>query len=172
MVSLFDGPVVAIGNNFEQFAERFNFIEQVPNEAIIDEMILSNNEAQQLTFTAQYVLNIKLLEDYESENLLIGKKDQAEFPLFIRQETDYYFASTVLKPPFSIPFAELLHDVFKEEHKATYTGYIRLEDIHPLVNPDYLMEIAKVLQEKDIPYMMAVIPVYTNPETKKTISFF
>lgn len=59
----------------------------------------------------------------------------------------------------------MLHDIFNVHHDTKHPAYIRLEDVHPLVDPNNLKQIGEILKEKNIPYMVAVIPVYTNPET-------
>ena len=60
---------------------------------------------------------------------------------------------------------------FRSDHSATHPGYIRLEDVHPLVDPEPVREIAKILKEKNIPYMVAVIPIYTDPESGEKHTF-
>lgn len=170
IVTEFEEVFVAIGHNVEQFEDRFSFLEWAPYDVVIDQAYLVNNPAKQLSFIPQYVLNVNLVKEEQTEVVLNGKRANEEVPIFINNQIDYYFASNLLKPPFSILFAEALNDIFAEEyvtHSDTTLGYIRLEDIHPLVDPDHMMDIANVLVEKNIPYMMAVIPVYTNPETKK-----
>ncbi|MBU9723309.1 MULTISPECIES: polysaccharide deacetylase family protein [Bacillaceae] len=174
MVNQFDGTIVTIGENADQFGERFSFIERSPTNAVIDEIELVEDPDKQLSFVPQYIFNISVVEDHHLETLLFGKKDNVRYPLFVKKQFHYYFASNILKPPFSILFAEVLYDVFKEDYREVSEvnpGYIRLEDIHPLVDPDHMMDIAHILAEKNIPYMIAVIPVYTNPETKKQYHF-
>ena len=51
-----------------------------------------------------------------------------------------------------------------------HLAYIRLEDVHPLSDPNRLMAAAEELKRRDIPYMIAVIPVYQTREWSK-ISF-
>lgn len=48
-------------------------------------------------------------------------------------------------------------------------AYLRLEDVHPAADINQLKEIAELLKEKKIPYMITVIPVYTDPDTGKTL---
>ena len=48
-------------------------------------------------------------------------------------------------------------------------AYLRLEDVHPAADINQLKEIAELLKEKKMPYMITVIPVYTDPETGKTL---
>ena len=47
------------------------------------------------------------------------------------------------------------------------SAYLRLEDVHPVADINQLKEIAELLKEKQIPYMITVIPVYTDPQTGK-----
>jgi len=94
------------------------------------------------------------------------KNDEATYPILVQNENHYYFAIDNIAVQETIFIGEVLHDMFgAEEDSASRPGYLRLEDIHPLVDPAPLKEIAEILKEKNIPYMIAVIPVYTNPET-------
>lgn len=174
LITKYDGVLVALGHNAEQLGDRFSFIEWTVDPAIIDRITVKDDQDKQLTFIPQYLLKINVIDEQQTETLFIGKKDGEEHPLFVRNRTNFYFASTLLKPPFTIAFAEMLHEVFTEKPlfgSETNLGYIRLEDIHPLVDPDHLMKIAHILAEKKIPYMIAVIPVYTNPVTQKQSHF-
>ncbi len=84
----------------------------------------------------------------------------------VQNNNTYYFAShNIDYSIFSIYLSEMLHEVFQISHENSHPGYIRLEDIHPLVDPEMLQSIAEILNDKKIPYMIAVIPVYRNPET-------
>src|SRR5699024_4185911 len=49
--------------------------------------------------------------------------------------------------------------------------YIRLEDIHPMSDPEKLRAIGEVLNERDIPCILVVIPVYLTPETGERVHF-
>nr|WP_255437487.1 polysaccharide deacetylase family protein [Thalassobacillus sp. CUG 92003] len=84
----------------------------------------------------------------------------------IQNDNTFYFGAFSIEAPVSTILAEGLHAVFDAgDHDTSHPGYIRLEDVHPLVEPDKVKAIADVLKERQIPYMVAVVPVYTNPET-------
>lgn len=83
----------------------------------------------------------------------------------VKKENQYYYAVNTISSKKSILFGEVLHDIFNVHHDTKHPAYIRLEDVHPLVDPNNLKQIGEILKEKNIPYMVAVIPVYTNPET-------
>jgi uncharacterized protein YdaL len=60
-------------------------------------------------------------------------------------------------------FADLLHDILKEDHPGSHRALIRIEDIHPMEEPDRLREIADVLYAKDVPFLISLIPFYVDP---------
>ena len=170
MLQRYDKPVMAIGHNIEQLGSRFAFVEPVSSRAVIDRIAFTGSPVKSYTFVPQYVLQVHINEEHtNTETLISGSQRDARYPLLIRHGRDYVFASNQLQHPFSIAFAEGLHDVFQSwgypEHPHQRQGYIRLEDIHPMVDPDAFKAVTDILHEKNIPYMVAVIPVYTNPET-------
>ena len=168
--SNFSGVMVGIGYNLDQLGDRFSFLEIIPNEVIIDQIVSGNNPEQYLTYVPSIIINTYTVTP-NTNLILIGKYGDNEYPLCIQYQNTFYFASTFIKPPFSIAFGEVLHKVFESSDTMIRPGYIRLEDIHPLVDPKNLIEIAEILKEKKIPYMVSVIPVYTNPETGKQYHF-
>jgi len=173
LISSFQGTVVSIGYNFEQLDEKYHFIKQLSDQVNIDQIILNNNQNDKLNIQSKQIVNLQLVDKDHTKVLVWGKDGTNQYPLFVQNNQTFYLASNELTPPLSFPFAEILHDVFDTHHRnhEKQYGYIRLEDIHPLVDPEPLMEIAKLLDKKNIPYMIAVIPVYTNPITKKQYHF-
>lgn len=171
IVQDYTGVMVVIGHNVEQIDNRFSFLDLLTEKAVIDQIILANNPNKQLSFIPQVIFNIALVENQNSKVLLLGENEKNQYPVFVQHGNNYYLASQYIKPPFSIVFGEVLYEVFQQEGQMQNPAYIRLEDIHPLVDPEKMMDIAKVLKEKNIPYMITVIPVYTNPETGKQYHF-
>lgn len=164
----FDGTYVAIGSNVEQLGDPFSFVE-VQSKAEINELLLVEEEVKASFSLKQLIYKVSVPEQ---ANVLIHALDlQQVYPLFVQEGSRYYFASTYLHDLYAQFFTEGLYDVFGSEHETERPAYIRLEDIHPLVDPDKLFEIGQILKEKDIPYMMAIIPVYTNPVTGEEFHF-
>lgn len=64
-----------------------------------------------------------------------------------------------------LAFADLLHDVLDRPHAEKHTALIRIEDIHPNSNIDRLDEVIDYLYFNDIPFGIALVPVYKNPAT-------
>ncbi|AIF45541.1 polysaccharide deacetylase family protein [Virgibacillus halodenitrificans] len=174
MISSYKGTFVSIGYNAYQFGERFDNIEWISNTAEIERITQMNNPTKEQPFDPTSILYINITEDEQTEILLTGHMKKKEYPLFLRKQNTYYLAATTIQHPLSIFVANALYEVFGEPpamNVDTHPGYIRLEDVHPMVNPNHLMGIAKILAEKNIPYMIAVIPVYTNPITKEQHHF-
>ena len=172
-LELFDdytGAFIAIGYNFEQLGGRFAFVRQL-EEITIDEMYLSVNQDRKLEVKEQNIIGIEPMEG--TEILIEGKNKAVEssHPIMVKNQNYYYLALDNISIQNSILFGEILHDFFQVNHSAIHPGYIRLEDVHPLVDPEPIREIAKILKEKNIPYMVAVIPIYTDPETGEKHTF-
>jgi len=61
-------------------------------------------------------------------------------------------------------FSDLLHDILNERHKTENLALVRIEDVHPLTDPDSLEEIADFLVSRKVPFHVSVVPFYVNPE--------
>jgi len=171
MIDNYKGIIVAIGYNVDQIKSFSSFVGFIPKEVNIDKIYFSDNPNKNLSFKSINILNVYLVNTRNSNMLLVGKRGSYEYPLFIKQDKKYYFASPYMTPSFSIAFGDMLNEVFQRKCNIKNLAYIRLEDIHPFSDPNQLMNIAIMLKEKNIPYMMAVIPVYTNPDNGKKYHF-
>ena len=169
MFDEYEGTFVAIGYNAEFLGDKFEFL-NIEHEVTIDQIFLTGSN-EGLNIVESNIVQVETTGN--SEVLMYGRlnDEQVKHPVMIREGNNYYYAFDSFDSRQAILFAELLHDVFEQDHEMTYTGYIRLEDVHPLVDPKPLKEIAQILKEKDIPYMVAVIPIYTNQTTGKQLTF-
>ncbi|WP_161485721.1 DUF2334 domain-containing protein [Gracilibacillus timonensis] len=154
IIDQFEGSVFAIGHNLDQFNPRFAWVD-ITGETLVN----------QLTFT-QEPIGQTLSEDHivyqlEGEKAQVLLKGNDKVPLIVKNNGDYYFAAQSLFSPFGEALTEAFRAFF-DEKKEAHIRYLRLEDIHPMIDADLLREQAEYLQAKDIPYLVAVIPVYTN----------
>ena len=62
-----------------------------------------------------------------------------------------------------ILFADMLHDILLEQHEASHSAIIRIEDVNPMENPDRLRDVADILSARGIPFLVGVSPFYVNP---------
>ncbi|MEC0282332.1 DUF2334 domain-containing protein [Terribacillus saccharophilus] len=158
----YNGPFYAISHNVEQFKDKMPWL-NVNGEALV-------NEVQDPEKQGQSLAENRIVYDVtgnDAATLLTGNKvdGNESVPLLLHEDNVYYFAAQNLYNPFGEYISESFIDFFGEEGKGI-TKYLRLEDVHPMVDPDLLMDQAKYLKEKNIPYMIAVIPEYTNKGKK------
>lgn len=157
----YKGPFTAIGHNVEQLKSHFPFI--VPEDiGTYTEVVLGDKH---ITLEPQTILKVKM--DENTQVIVEAKQGENKYPLFMKQKDAYYYAADDLFPPISNFLAEALHEVFAAKHNSSTQAYLRLEDIHPGVEATFVMEIARILKQRNIPYMVSVVPVYVNPETEE-----
>ncbi|MDD1779335.1 MAG: DUF2334 domain-containing protein, partial [Candidatus Helarchaeota archaeon] len=100
--------------------------------------------------------------------------DKKISPYAIRSENLYYFADS----PFAYAtetdrylfFSEKLHDILKQPHNESHSALIRIEDVHPLENPNNIRKIADLLYKEGVPFLVSVIPFYVDPVRKIDIA--
>jgi len=166
----YEGAFIAIGYNSEQLGNQFSFMEP-QHERGIDQIMLTKKPEQLLEDVPQVIIDITLKEGVDI--LIEGKKsgESASYPVMIQKNNHYFYSIDTIWADEVVLFGEVLHDIFGVTHEDEHPAYIRLEDVHPLVDPKNVEEIANVLKEKEIPYMIAVIPVYTDPKTGEEFHF-
>ncbi|MCB2204047.1 polysaccharide deacetylase family protein [bacterium] len=77
----------------------------------------------------------------------------ADSPFALADERDRYLL-----------FADMLHDILGEDHPESHRAIVRIEDVHPLEDPDRLRDLADLLEDEGVPFLIALIPYYINPE--------
>ena len=103
-----------------------------------------------------------------------SSKRKKETPYIVRSGNFYLFADN----PFSyadetdryLLFADMLHDILGENHPESHSALLRIEDVSPMENPDKLRDIADLLSEKGIPFLVGVIPFYVDPNSGTRLS--
>lgn len=154
-----------IGENIEQ-VERFSFLQVQDDASITSITLLPQNVSANIKEDEFSMKNMTLSQSVET--LVTGSNQTGTYPLLVKQERAYYFASTILDDPYGRFVAASLFSFFEKEPPKNHVPiHLRLEDVHPLADDKKLMEIATFLYEKKIPYIVTVIPVYKNTKTNK-----
>ncbi|CAM4374936.1 DUF2334 domain-containing protein [Paenibacillus tarimensis] len=165
-VDNFKGPVMLINENVRQFPGRYAFVTR--NSSVLMSAVTVTGSSETVVLPEERLAaEVQISQD--AETLLSGTTAQGEVPLLARKGDSYYLATASLFNPIGYLLGESLFSFFGQEGVRQPTLYLRLEDIHPKTEHKKVMEIAKYLKSKNIPYMLSVIPVYTNPETLKEI---
>jgi uncharacterized protein YdaL len=93
------------------------------------------------------------------------RKRESPYALLSKNLT--YFAESPFA--YAVPgshytyFSDYLHDILHENHEISHRAMIRIEDVTVYENPDKLREIADILSDRGIPFMVGVIPFYVDP---------
>jgi uncharacterized protein YdaL len=83
----------------------------------------------------------------------------ADMPFTYATETDRY-----------LYFSDKLHDILNEKHAEQHQAIIRIEDVTPLNDPNKLREVADILAERGIPFLVGVVPIYVNPSEDRRVT--
>src|ERR1700690_746766 len=94
-------------------------------------------------------------------------KGGATYPYVLRHGRFWYLADS----PFAYPdegghylaFCDLLHDIFEIEHPASQRALVRIEDVSVDDDPVDLRRVSDLLEGYQIPFQIAMIPVFKNP---------
>lgn len=151
-----------IGNYFEYFKE-------APNLRINDFKQINRISGEGKQFELKAEKDMMLINDAEGMEVLYeGHATDGIYPLVFKKNNLYYVAANSITGRLSDIVGESLFDFFDEE-KSQPKKLIRLEDIHPRSDPKLVKQVGDYLAERDIPYAVTVVPVYTNPETGERI---
>ncbi|PEO40688.1 DUF2334 domain-containing protein [Bacillus wiedmannii] len=162
----FSGPVLVLGQNVEQLSNRFSFITLKADDIRVNKIEYPSNKLKN-TLEEE-----RLVQSFDTNGTVLANalSSNSKSPLIVRHETSYYVATSNLFNWMSHYVGEMLFSYFGQKPTTNKVEtYLRLEDVHPAADTNQLKEIAELLKEKKIPYMITVIPVYTDTNTGKTL---
>ncbi|MGL4819104.1 MAG: DUF2334 domain-containing protein, partial [Bacilli bacterium] len=164
-VDRFEGKVLWLGRNGEQTERISSLITYGPDEIVSDIMLY--NESVSLG-------GATLVRSFETEEglttYLEAIKGEQRFPLLVGDERTFIFNAMTLFDPIGQALASALPTIFQKTVGYETMKYIRLEDIHPHVDISQLKAVTDLLHEKEIPYMVTVIPKYYDEVTDSYIN--
>ncbi len=120
-------------------------------------------------------LNIIAVDNPDRCQLMAtAKSEENEVPYIIRSGNFWYVADTpssfVTEGGRHIVFADLLHDILREDHQKSHQALVRIEDVNPESNPESLRDIANFLSSKKIPFSVGLSPFYLDPANNTAVS--
>lgn len=100
---------------------------------------------------------------------LATKADGSAIPYAVCGGRFWYFADIpfgyISEEDRYIAFADLLHDILGIDHPASHSAVIRIEDVAPTTyTPADLKAVADLLERERVPFTIALVPVYTDPQ--------
>jgi uncharacterized protein YdaL len=153
------------GTNFDaRFGFQFNFLDWsgYSNITYKAETFLKNQLDPELGYIT--VLDTNLA----SVVATAAKTDDTSIPYATRAGNLWYFADIpfdyISEEDRYLVFADLLHDILKSNHATSHSAIIRIEDVAPtMYSPATLRETADVLRGLNVPFAIALVPVYRDP---------
>lgn len=87
------------------------------------------------------------------------------YPLIVNWKNYWYMSGLDTSGIKYLVFSDVLHEIFGETHNKVRKVYLRIEDVSVLRSPKRLKEIADYLYSKKVPFIIALIPAYINPNS-------
>ena len=69
-----------------------------------------------------------------------------------------------------IVFCDLLHEIVGENHRARKLALVRIEDVNPMSDPESLRRITRYLRSRKVPFSIALVPFYLDPESNTAVA--
>ncbi|MEV9641323.1 DUF2334 domain-containing protein [Mammaliicoccus sciuri] len=101
----------------------------------------------------------------DCEILSEGRTVDKNLPLIIKSGNTAYVATTAFGTEEKLALSRSLYVLLDVPTSVPHPAYIRLEDISPFSDPKLVRETGNYLADRNIPFFIAVIPVYVNSET-------
>ncbi len=95
----------------------------------------------------------------------IGNPATGEVRPYIVQSGNFWFVADVpvsfagVRERYMV-FADLLHNMLGVDHPVQHHAMVRIEDLHPQVSLEGYRRLVALIESRDIPYSLAVIPEY------------
>lgn len=169
-------PVIWFGNNLQQlgtegsvFAKKYGFYYHhfelsKYNKIMYKKVLLDKNKLDSS-------IGVIKISDNDKPQIIAkfinSKSDNESLPYIVKSENFWYVADI----PFQyidennryLAFADVLYDILDIKRLPTRRALLRLEDVNPLSDPADLKNIADYLYENNVPFAVALIPVYNDP---------
>ena len=173
-------PVIWINSGFSDLCRKENILKKFGFSVLAQDKESGFDIVKTKTFNFSkgvpetYKILIKDKKAVEVWATAFSTKTKAETPYMVKSGNVIYVADL----PFLgaevndryLFFADKLHDILNENHAESHQAIIRIEDVTPLNDPDKLREVADILSERGIPFLVGVVPFYVNPQENIRVS--
>ena len=173
-------PVVWINSGFINFcnkfdvAKRFGFSVSVLDGNTPFGIVKAGKDEFTKGEPGLNIVQIKNKNSVEVWATAISNKPKKEAPYMVKSGSLIYVADNpflgAIETDRYLYFSDKLHDILKENHPELHQAIIRIEDVNPLSSPDKLREVADILSERGIPFIVGVVPIYVNPSEDRRVT--
>lgn len=169
-------PVVWMYNNIWQLANRapdfvgtYGFNPWAYDFTSISEVVYKGARLTRYEPQGSGIMTYSAIDASKATTLATAvRSDNTSFPWALRANNLTYVGEI----PFAyitsndryLAFSDMLFDVLAPNTPERHRALLRLEDVSPSDDPQTLRQIADYLGSRNIPFSIAVIPVYTDPK--------
>jgi len=112
-------------------------------------------------------LNLVTIQSKAVQVVATAAYGDVQKPYALHRGRFWYLADS----PFAYPeeggyyliFCDLLHDILEIQHPAEHKALARIEDVSVDLDPVELKRVADLLARNDVPFQIALIPVFRDP---------
>ncbi len=170
----FKGTLIWLGNGIiamnarHNLQDRYGFVPERLDSTTGFESVVTVKRNFKFTKGDHYLTIISITQRSNVEILANAiAPNHISSPYAIHSDNLYLFGDS----PFSyigptdryLFFAEKLHDILNQEHDEFHAALIRIEDVHPLEDPNSIRKISDLLYSEGVPFLIAVVPFYVDP---------
>ncbi len=177
----FKGTLVWLGNGIiamnahHNFQDKYGFVPEKLDSTTGFESVVTTDKNFKFAKGDHYLTVLSIVEHKKVEILANAvAPGHIVLPYAIHSNNLYLFGDS----PFSymgatdryLFFAEKLHDILNQEHDEFHAALIRIEDVHPLEDPNSIRKISDLLYSEGVPFLIAVVPFYVDPSNNERVS--
>lgn len=173
-------PVVWINSGFINLCNKFDVAKRFGFTVINKEENIPYNIVKAGTSEFSkgdhdlYVVQIKNKSQVDVWATAVSAKPKKESPYMVKAGNLVYVADIpfldATETDRYLLFCDKLHDILNENHGELHQAIVRIEDVNPLSSPDKLREVADILSERGIPFIVGVVPIYVNPSEDRRVT--
>ncbi|KEJ00681.1 transcription factor [Clostridium botulinum A2B7 92] len=143
----------------------------VNSRSDVTEAYYSNKENINISKMEKFYLDSKesftVLKPYSKETKIYGYLSNGKdyFPYIINEKSLWHISRIDNNSVIFYIFSDILNYIFEVDKFKEEKVFIRIKDVHPLIDINKLKAIADYLYSEDIPFMIALIPTFVDTKT-------
>ncbi|GAA0745105.1 polysaccharide deacetylase family protein [Clostridium oceanicum] len=126
---------------------------------------ISSKSMKKFLLSGESEFNILKVNDKNTNVLSYISDGENSYPFAFNIYKLWYVSRVESSSILFYVFSDILNDVFEVKNFSKDKAFVRIEDVHPYRDVNKLKEIADYLYKENVPFMIALIPVYVNPDT-------
>ncbi|MCS4479719.1 DUF2334 domain-containing protein [Clostridium botulinum] len=143
----------------------------IDSKSDITEAYYSNKENINISKIEKFYLDSKesftVLKPYSKETKIYAYLSNGKdyFPYIINEKNLWHISRINNNSVIFYIFSDILNYIFEVDKFKEEKVFIRIEDVHPLIDINKLKAITDYLYSEDIPFIIALIPTFVDTKT-------